>query len=298
MKRIALLSFIICHLSFSGVAAQNDTLVINDPHKVTIISSDSLQRVIVNGKRGDSDFVYQNTIRLVDANYESNVSISRDHWELIPSVKVGKKKGREHDDTAGNSRYSNEITAHLGVGFTCPTQVDERIDFSTFKSWEFFATIAQWDHFLDRRERNILSLGLGIDWRNYRMTDNLLFTKAPDGNVTVEKFSQEFEPKFSRIKVFSLTATLRYEHDFGDGFSIGFGPVVNFNTYASIKTRYKFLGDKVKHVEKNIRQRPVTIDWMLNMSIADFPFYVKYSNDDVLKDGGIKFRSLSFGLYL
>ncbi|MBQ9357641.1 MAG: hypothetical protein IJT98_10200 [Prevotella sp.] len=294
MKRIIYLSFIIWQLSFSSVAAQNDTLIINHPEKVTIISSDSLQRVIVNGKQGDDDFVYQNTIRLVDANYESNTRISRDHWELIPSVKVGRNK----NDTAFYSRYSNEISAHIGVGFTCPTKVDERVDFSTFRSWEIFATVLQWDHFLDRRGRNKLSLGLGIDWRNYRITDDQLFTKAPDGNVTVEKFPLELEPKFSRIKVFSFTTTLRFEHDFGHGFSFGFGPVVNFNTYASIKTRYKLLGDNLKHIEKNIRQRPVTIDWMLNMSIADFPFYVKYSNDDVLKDGGVKFRSLSFGLYL
>ncbi len=291
MKRIALLFIISC--LFSSLAAQNDTLVINQPKKVTIISSDSLQRVIVNGKSGDDNFVYQNTIRLVDANYESNVTITRDHWELIPSVKIGKKN--EGDDS---DRHSNILTAHVGVGFTCPTQVDERVDFSTFKSWEIFATIAQWDHFLDRRERNFVSLGLGIDWRNYRITDDQLFTKAPDGNVTVMKYPLEYEPKFSRIKVFSLTATLRYQHDFGSGFSIGFGPVVNFNTYASIMTRYKLLGDKCKHMEKNIRQRPVTIDWMLNARIADIPFYVKYSNDNVLKDGGIKFRSLSFGLYL
>ena len=279
---------------FSPAGAQTDTLVINHPRKVTIISSDSLQRVIVSGKQGDDDFRYQNTIRLVDANYESNVNISRDHWELIPSVKVG----RTRSDTASYSRYNNMLTAHFGIGFTCPTSVDQRIDFSTFKSWEIFATIAQWDHFLDRRERNKVSLGLGIDWRNYRITDDLFFTKAPDGNVTVDKYPLEYEPKFSRIKVFSLTATLRYEHDFGDGFAIGFGPVFNFNTYASIKTRYKLLGDKIKHTEKNIRQRPITIDWMLNMRIAEVPFYVKYSNDDVLKDGGIKFRSLSFGLYL
>ena len=296
MKRIALLSFIICHLSFSTAGAQNDTLVINQPQKVTIISSDSLQHVVVNGKKGDDDFVYQNTIRLVDANYESQTSISHDHWELIPSVKIGKKRKTEKSD-GPIYNYNNEITAHLGIGFTCPTQVDERIDFSTFKSWEIFATVAQWDHFVDRRHRNMVSFGLGIDWRNYRITDDLLFTKAPDGNVTVEKYPLEFEPKFSRIKVFSLTATLRYEHDFGDGFSIGFGPIFNYNAYASIKTKYKFLGDKMERMEKNIRQRPITIDWMLNMRVADFPFYVKYSNDDVLKDGGVKFRSLSFGLY-
>ena len=295
MKRIAYLAFVIFHLSFSSVAAQNDTLVINDPHKVTIVSSDSLQRIIVNGRRGDSDFVYQNTIRLVDANYESNVSISRDHWELIPSLPVGR---RSTEDGASQSDHRNVITAHLGVGFTAPTNADSRLDFSTFKSWEFFANIIQWDHAMDRRWRNIFSLGLGIDWRNYRITDDMMFTKDMAGNDTVDRYPLEFEPKFSRIKVFSLTATLRYEHDFGHGFAIGFGPVVNFNTYASIKTRYKLLGDKVKHIEKNIRQRPITIDWMANMRIADFPFYVKYSNDDVLKDGGLKFRSLSFGLYL
>lgn len=296
MKRIAILSFIISALSFSSIAAQTDTLVINHPQKVTIISNDSLQRVVVNGRQGEDDFHYQNTIRLVDGNYESNTSISRDHWELIPSLKVG--KSRRDNDGLSYPHYTNVVTAHVGIGFTCPTHVDERVDFSTFKSWEIFATVLQLDHFLDRHERNKVSLGLGIDWRNYRMTDDQLFTKGPDGNVTVERFPLAYEPKFSRIKVFSLTATLRYEHEFADGFAIGFGPVVNFNTYASIKTRYKFLGDKIKHMEKNIRQRPVTIDWMLNMTIADVPFYVKYSNDNVLKDGGVRFRSLSFGLYL
>ncbi|MBQ8095710.1 MAG: hypothetical protein IJ243_01285 [Prevotella sp.] len=134
MKRIALL-FILYSLFFSPAGAQTDTLVINHPRKVTIISSDSLQRVIVSGMQGDDDFRYQNTIRLVDANYESNVNISRDHWELIPSVKVGRTKS----DTASYSRYNNMITAHFGIGFTCPTSVDQRIDFSTFKSWEIFA---------------------------------------------------------------------------------------------------------------------------------------------------------------
>jgi hypothetical protein len=293
MKRI-LLSIIIAGMSASQTAAQNDTLVINHPQKVTVISSDSLQKVIINGKQGDDDFVYQNTIRLVDANYESKTSISHDHWELIPTMKLGKKSAEDE----GGHHYSNQLTMHFGLGFTAPTKVDSRIDFSTFKSWEFMFTVAQVDHFLDRRHRNILSMGLGLDWKNYRITDDMLFTKAPDGNVTVQRFPLQYEPKFSRIKVFALTATLRYEHDFGHGFSIGFGPVVNFNTYASIKTRYKFLGDNVKHMEKNIRQRPITIDWMVNMRIADVPFYVKYSNDNVLKDGGVKFRSLSFGLYL
>ena len=50
--------------------------------------------------------------------------------------------------------------------------------------------------------------------------------------------------------------------------------------------------------EKDIRQRPITIDWMLRLGIMGVPLYLKYSGDNVLKDGGVKFRSLSFGLYL
>ncbi|MCR4602604.1 MAG: hypothetical protein K5683_03590 [Prevotella sp.] len=291
MKQIHTALTIVLVLSAYSASAQSDTLVINNPHKVTIISNDSLQRVIVNGKQGDDDFNYQNTIRLVDANYESHTSISRDHWELIPSVRVGSRKDDEQD-------YSNVISAHLGIGFTSPTHADDRLDFSTFKSLELITTIAQWDHFVDRRRRNMLSLGLGLNWRNYCMTGDRFFTKADGSDVTVARYPLTYEPKFSRIRIFALTATLRFEHDFGHGFAIGFGPVFNYNAHASIKNKYKFLGEKHERMEKNIRQRPFTIDWMLNMRIADIPLYVKYSNDDVLKDGGVKFKSLSFGLYL
>ena len=268
-------------------AQKDDVVVINKPKKVTIITNDSLQKIIVNGKDNDESFVYQSTIQLVDSNYVSITNINKDRWELVPSIKVGQNKD-------GESGYV--ITAHFGIGFVSPTKCDERIDVSTFRSWEIFATIAQCDRTVSKN--NIVSLGVGIDWKNYRMTNDMRFVKGPDGNVGIEKYPLEVSPKFSRIKVFSVTGTLRYEHDFGKGFALGFGPVVNFNTYASIKTRYKMYGDEHKIVDKHIRQRPITVDWMLNARIADLPVYCKYSNNDVLKDGGLKFRSFSFGLYL
>ena len=40
MNRI-FLSFIICHFSFSSIAAQNDTVVIHNPKKVTIVTNDA-----------------------------------------------------------------------------------------------------------------------------------------------------------------------------------------------------------------------------------------------------------------
>ena len=291
MKRILYLSIIISSLSFSGAAAQNDTIVIHNPKKVTIVTGDSLQRIIVTGKEGDDKFTYQNTIQLVDSNYVSTTRIGRDRWELIPSVKVGRK------DDMKSRGSSNELSAHFGIGFTAPTNADSRTDFSTFKSWEIFATLIQWDHHFDRRERNTVSLGFGIDWKNYRMTGDTRFTKAPDGNVVIEKYPLQVSPDFSRIKVFSLTANLGYVYSFDDDFWIGFGPVVNFNVYGSVLTEYSMYGDDIRKLEKDIRQRPITIDWMLRLGLFGVPFYMKYSPDNVLKDGGVKFRSLSFGLY-
>ena len=116
-------------LTLAAGAQENDTVVIHNPKKVTIVTGDSLQRIIVSGKEGDDKFTYQNTIRLVDSNYVSTTRIGRDRWELIPSVKVGKKK----NDPEGRVYY-NAISSHLGIGFTAPTKADARTDFSTFKS--------------------------------------------------------------------------------------------------------------------------------------------------------------------
>ena len=292
MKKLMIIMALAALTATAG-AQENDTVVIHNPKKVTIVTGDSLQRIIVSGKEGDDKFTYQNTIRLVDSNYVSTTRIGRDRWELIPSVKVGKKK----DDVEGHS-YDNEISAHFGIGFTAPTNADARTDFSTFKSWEIFATIAQWDHYFERRHRNSVSLGFGIDWKNYRMTGDTRFVKAPDGNVALEKYPLQVSPDFSRIKVFSLTVNLGFTHKFDKDFWIGFGPVVNFNVYGSVLTEYSMYGDDIERLEKNIRQRPITIDWMLRVGFMGVPLYLKYSGDNVLKDGGVKFRSLSFGLYL
>ena len=292
MKKL-MISMALAALTLAAGAQENDTVVIYNPKKVTIVTGDSLQRIIVSGKEGDDKFTYQNTIWLVDSNYVSTTHIGRDRWELIPSVKVGKKK----DDPEGRT-YDNAISAHFGIGFTAPTKADARTDFSTFKSWEIFATIAQWDHYFNRSHRNSVSLGFGIDWKNYRMTGDTRFVKAPDGNVALEKYPLQVSPDFSRIKVFSLTVNLGFTHGFNKNFWIGFGPVVNFNVYGSMLTEYSMYGSDIERLEKNIRQRPVTIDWMLRLGIMGVPFYLKYSGDNVLKDGGVKFRSLSFGLYL
>ena len=107
MKR--LMTIALLAVATTASAQENDTVVIHNPKKVTIVTSDSLQKILVTGKEGDDKFTYQNTIQLVDSNYVSTTHIGRDRWELIPSVKVGKKR----DDGRGRGS-SNSLSAHFG----------------------------------------------------------------------------------------------------------------------------------------------------------------------------------------
>ena len=149
--------------------------------------------------------------------------------------------------------------------------------------------------------RHYLSVGFGLDWRNYRMTNQHRFVKDDNGNISVEGYPNGSNPKFSRIKVLSLTVPFQYHYylkgnSFIKGFS--FGPVLNFNTYSSIKTRYSVNGEKQKEFAKDLHKNPVTVDFMVKLRMKYFGFYAKYSPCNVLDTTyGPKFKSVSFGVY-
>ena len=101
------------------------------------------------------------------------------------------------------------------------------------------------------------------------------------------------------IKVFSLNMPIRYHYE-GQWVSFSLGPVVNLNTYGSLKTRYKLNGQKVKDVDTNVRVNPITIDFMGTVTVKGVPdIYFKYSPCNLLRGNyGPKFSTLSFGLMM
>ena len=82
MKRILFLTLMAA--ATTAFAAENDTLVIEKPQRVTIITGDSLQSIRVKGKEGDNSFDYQNTIQLIDSNYVSTENYNKSLWDLMP----------------------------------------------------------------------------------------------------------------------------------------------------------------------------------------------------------------------
>ena len=285
MKKI----FVCMALAFSMAAkatpTDNDTVIVERPKKVRIITGDSVQSVEVWGKEGNQTFHYVSNIQLVDSNYVSTSAINDDTWSF--SIAGFSKPGRKKSRT--------ECSTHLAVGFNNAVGMPTGADIQPFKSWEFWWIVTDWTY-RPWRNNHFLSMGLGLDWRNYRMTDDLRFVKD-NRSVALDNYPAGSSPQFSRIKVFSVNLPIRYGYE-GKWFGFSLGPVINFNTYGSLKTRYEKDGHQLKDVDKDVRITPVTVDFMGTFSIRGVPdFYFKYSPCNLLRDGyGPKFRTLSFGL--
>ena len=290
MKRILFLTLMAA--ATNAFAAENDTLVIEKPQRVTIITGDSLQSIRVKGKEGDNSFDYQNTIQLIDSNYVSTETYNKSLWELMP---FGKKKDCEK---RGNMQFA--LIASFSVGFTTAVGAADGVNIPVGPSWEFMWDIAKIQVRPWKERNHYFYTGFGLDWRNYRMTDQNRFVEQPDGQIVTTPYPQGSNPDFSRIKVLSLTVPFTYGFfPFKQGLFRGFeiGPVLNFNVYSSIKTRYGIDGEKQKDITKGLHRNPVTVDLMVKLQMKYFNIYAKYSPCNVLDTAyGPKFRSVSFGV--
>lgn len=151
------------------------------------------------------------------------------------------------------------------------------------------------------RNNHRFSVGVGINWKNFRMTGKTRFIKEGQ-NLITGPYPDGADIKFSRLKVFSWTFPFLYQVDFGrkDHCSFQIGPVVNFNTYGSLKTRFvNAEGRKEKLIDKNIHHNPVTVDLMAELNFYGVGYYIKYSPCDMLDtDFGPEFQFLSMGISL
>lgn len=267
----------------------NDTTIINNAHKVMVITNDSLQQIKVVGKDEDKQYVYENLIQIVDTNY---VSESRTYRELnAVNWKVGKK------DQDGWS--SNSLTLHFGLGVSTPTNVPSDIDFRPFSSWEAMIWL-QFDH-TPKYKLQTYSIGLGFTSRSYGIRDDRMFYKGEDGVTALYDYPAGAASRSSHITISSISIPLLFKQKFGhkSHFSLTLGPVINFNLAGTINNRFELDDDDYDITTRKIGHRPVTVDFMGILRAYGVGFYVKYSPMSVLKTNrGPEFRALSFGLYL
>ena len=282
------LSLLIGGLGSYANTVQDTIIVVNQAKKVTIEKKHNSMAVKVEGSAENPDYFYSQRME-VDSTAAVIIEEKNADWDFnIPFINKSSKTKKYR---------GNLCVGGFGFGVVNAIETSEGMDMDMGASYEFSL-----DHLL-RFNYNVLpatsvSMGFGMTWRNYRMTGRTRFIKEGD-KLVLGAYPEGSDIKFSRLKVFSLTVPFMINQSLGRKVVFSVGPVVNFNTHASLKTRYTLNGEKVKEKNNNIHQNRMTVDLMAKLRFNSLGVYAKYSPSDMLNtDFGPKFRSFSTGITL
>ena len=259
------------------------------PDSVVIVEDGDQFAIQVFGEEGNPDYQYSYQR---DNNDNANENISENGWDInIPVVSDMMKSGKKP------ARFSFDVGG-LGFGFVDALDAPANMDVKMHCSYEIFIDHLLGVRYRPTRQKASFLVGFGFGWKNFRMTGLNRFVK--DGNeLDINKYPTDADPKFSRIKVFSLTIPVMFQQEFGKDFSISAGAVVNFNTHASMKTKYILNDEERTYTNDNLHQRKVTIDIMGQVNYKCVGLYVKYCPQDILdKTFAPAFNSISTGITL
>lgn len=275
--------------------------IFEDADRIVLTKSPQKSCVLVL-KEGDNG--YKLSIEQESDTKENRTSYQQtsSSWDFnIPFKNAAKEKRSIY---RLQSRFSFNLLSDLefGMGLVSAHSQAPGMDVEFGNAgWEFILNnIFNWEY--RPFNRTFLSLGFGVDWRNYRMNGDHRFLKE-DNKLTVAPYPDGADINFSRVKVFSMTLELMLRQGLSRHVAIEAGPIVNFNTHASIKTRYTIGSGKekegFKETSSNIHQKPVTVDFKAGIIINPIEFYFKYSPTNTLDvDYGPEFRSMSAGIII
>ena len=297
MKKITLVAAMLLMSVFSTHAqsqAENDSIkVIINPDTVKITNSNSY--VAIEVKKKDGDYILKKEI-------SDNITVITEkskEWNFdIPFI--GKNHTNDTNSGIGNQKLHFHMLRYMeyGMGLVTATNQAEGMDVKMANcGWEFTFNNLFGVYFRPAK-RTLLQMNFGLNWRNYRMKNENRFLK--DANkVIIAPYPEGADIEFSRVKIFSMTTEMMLQQNLTKNIMVAIGPVINFNTHGSIKTRYKLNGEGQKETSSNIKQNAVTIDYKAEVGISPISFYFKYSPSNILNtDFGPQFHSMSAGLIL
>jgi hypothetical protein len=288
-------TLIVLALLTSNAFAQQETTreVFLEPHEVIIESSNDSMSVTIHGRQGEPNFHYNQTVVLA----QDEVTVTREsRTDIIEfNIPFSKKKKKEHPY---RHSFCEVNMRGFGVGFVDALDTPEGMSVDMGASYELMVpSIIEWAWYPGPSSFN-LSIGIGLNWKNYRMTDRNRF--IPEGNdIVIGPYPEGAAIEFSRLKVFSWMVPMMMSYEFNDWLELRLGPVVNINTKATLKTRYSLEGKGKKETHNLQHYNRLTVDLMGAISINNLAYYVKYSPCEVLDiDYGPNFKGISTGLIL
>lgn len=284
-KSFSLLTLALAALPAAAALPEDTVVTVTRPDSVILLQSDSTVHLSIYGREDDDTyrFDYDKKFcpegRVVTHQKTSGLDFT------LPFLRPEGQRGKSYFSMGG-----------VGFGFVNALGAPEPMNVNMAASYEVFADLLTYGRYVGPHAD--LSIGFGINWRNYRMNGRTRFVMNGDC-IGLSPYPDGADIDFSRIKVFSLTFPFRYTQHLSKHFTYSLAAILNVNTYASLKTHYTLDGEKHHSVFKDIRQTPVTVDFMGQVQFRSVGLYVKYSPCRMLNtDFGPDFSHLSAGITL
>lgn len=205
----------------------------------------------------------------------------------------------EYQDN-NDPRFKIHLLGGLGVGFINTPGAPDNMNTAMGRSVE-----VDWSNIVGLGVRagkhGEFTLGMGLLWRNYKMTDTNLFRQDAQGNLSIESYPMGSNPKFSRLHTTSLTLPLQYRHTFKHGWRIALGPELAFNCLKdkrySLKTRYTLADQQQKEDARGVHVNDLNVNLYASVMWKHrIGLYMRWSPSNVMDTSyGPEFQSLSVG---
>ncbi len=274
---------------------KDSTIVIYHPDTVRITNGE--KHITVEVKNNGTEYSLHREL----TSDGVTVINKKEAWNFdIPFIGSKKKREEEEKKTRQNATFEMNLISDLqfGMGLVTATNQATGMDVKWANCGLEFTLNRLVGCEYRPTKNTAMQLNFGVNWRNYRMKGENRFLKE-GSHLTVAPYPDGADINFSRIKIFSLTLELMLRQNLAKEISASIGPVVNFNTHGSLKTRYKYNDKGYKETSSNINQNAVTIDYKAEIAIKDLSFYFKYSPANMLDTTyGPEFRSMSAGILL
>ncbi len=274
-----------------------DTLVkVKSPSQIIITESAKGSVVTVRGAEEDDAFETSVVADYpVDASVTSRQSIFTESVKSVFSPSYSARRSR-----SGKGYWSYYFDG-VCLGLTKATSMEGDPGLQWSKSFEIswlscFGISYEYRNFS-------LSLGLGFLWRNYKITtSDKCLVVGEDRGLEWGSYPEGSSPKNSRLKTFALQFPLlgswRIPHT---SLLLKAGPILDVNTYGSVKTVYRdAAGKKCSDFTKSVKYRSVTLDLFGSLAIrGGLGIYVRYSPMKVIDNvGSLNFKPFTLGFLL
>ena len=282
---------IIILASFIGLSA---TTVSADETVTTILGAKNV--IITENARGLKAVIETENDSLVfNQSYQPNATVVS-HLNSSGFSLTGCQNRSRTKSSVSWDMVSNGV----GFGFCSAPGAPDAAGIEMGKSFEI-----SWLNILAAQSTNRLgntfSIGVGINWRNYRTTLDNRFT-VTDGQVGIGQYPEGAQPRLSRIKIFSVQFPMLYGQRLPFGVSkermmLRFGPIFNLNSHASVLTAWRDENRSSEHKVNGMNVRPFTIDIFASLHVWDFvSLYARYSPYNALTGHHLNFHQFSTGI--